>query len=73
MYEFPERDDEEENKLVKKIKDYLSLAVVGSNNNIEVKGKRVSGRQYSYSVTEVENGKHHDFIILRNMLIITNM
>ncbi|TSK20130.1 Septin-7 [Bagarius yarrelli] len=40
IYEFPETDDEEENKLVKKIKDRLPLAVVGSNTIIEVNGKK---------------------------------
>ncbi|KAH0627184.1 hypothetical protein JD844_002649 [Phrynosoma platyrhinos] len=58
IYEFPETDDEEENKLVKKIKDRLPLAVVGSNTIIEV---------------NVENGEHCDFTILRNMLIRTHM
>ncbi|XP_035314500.1 septin-7 isoform X1 [Cricetulus griseus] len=75
IYEFPETDDEEENKLVKKIKDRLPLAVVGSNTIIEVNGKRVRGRQYPWGVAEgkvifcVENGEHCDFTILRNMLI----
>ncbi|KAI2652592.1 Septin-7 [Labeo rohita] len=79
IYEFPETDDEEESKLVKKIKDRLPLAVVGSNTIIEVNGKRVRGRQYPWGVAEevifnfkmgrVENGEHCDFTILRNMLI----
>uniref|UniRef100_A0A4W3IUL5 Septin n=1 Tax=Callorhinchus milii TaxID=7868 RepID=A0A4W3IUL5_CALMI len=73
IYEFPETDDEEENKLVKKIKDRLPLAVVGSNTIIEVNGKRVRGRQYPWGVAEVENGEHCDFTILRNMLIRTHM
>ncbi|XP_044540592.1 septin-7-like, partial [Gracilinanus agilis] len=73
IYEFPETDDEEENKLVKKIKDRLPLAVVGSNTIIEVNGKRVRGRQYPWGVAEVENGVHCDFTILRNMLIRTHM
>uniref|UniRef100_A0AAR2JS06 Septin n=1 Tax=Pygocentrus nattereri TaxID=42514 RepID=A0AAR2JS06_PYGNA len=73
IYEFPETDDEEENKLVKKIKDRLPLAVVGSNTIIEVNGKRVRGRQYPWGVAEVENGDHCDFTILRNMLIRTHM
>uniref|UniRef100_A0A2K5JEE6 Septin-7 n=1 Tax=Colobus angolensis palliatus TaxID=336983 RepID=A0A2K5JEE6_COLAP len=64
IYEFPETDDEEENKLVKKVKDRLPLAVVGSNTIIEVNGKR--------GVAEVENGEHCDFTILRNMLIRTH-
>uniref|UniRef100_A0A671NWD1 Septin n=1 Tax=Sinocyclocheilus anshuiensis TaxID=1608454 RepID=A0A671NWD1_9TELE len=73
IYEFPETDDEEESKLVKKIKDRLPLAVVGSNTIIEVNGKRVRGRQYPWGVAEVENGEHCDFTILRNMLIRTHM
>uniref|UniRef100_A0A8C9TTB2 Septin n=1 Tax=Scleropages formosus TaxID=113540 RepID=A0A8C9TTB2_SCLFO len=52
IYEFPETDDEEERKLVKKIKDRLPLAVVGSNTSIEVNGKRVRGRQYPWGVAE---------------------
>uniref|UniRef100_A0AAY4ESG5 Septin n=1 Tax=Denticeps clupeoides TaxID=299321 RepID=A0AAY4ESG5_9TELE len=73
IYEFPETDDEEENKLVKKIKDRLPLAVVGSNTIIEVNGKRARGRQYPWGVAEVENSEHCDFTILRNMLIRTHM
>lgn len=73
IYEFPETVEEEENKLVKKIKDRLPLAVVGSNTIIEVNGKRVRGRQYPWGIAEVENGEHCDFTILRNMLIRTHM
>ncbi|XP_051999844.1 septin 7b isoform X1 [Xyrauchen texanus] len=73
IYEFPETDDEEENKIVKKIKDRLPLAVVGSNTIIEVNDKKVRGRQYPWGVAEVENGEHCDFTLLRNMLIRTHM
>uniref|UniRef100_A0A8C7PPW1 Septin n=2 Tax=Oncorhynchus TaxID=8016 RepID=A0A8C7PPW1_ONCMY len=73
IYEFPETNDEEENKMVKKIKDRLPLAVVGSNTIIVVNEKRVRGRQYPWGVAEVENGEHCDFTILRNMLIRTHM
>ncbi|XP_026139035.1 septin-7-like isoform X3 [Carassius auratus] len=73
IYEFPEMDDEEENKIVKTIKDRLPLAVVGSNTIIEVNDKKVRGRQYPWGVAEVENGDHCDFTLLRNMLIRTHM
>ncbi|XP_038566537.1 septin 7b isoform X2 [Micropterus salmoides] len=73
IYEFPETDDEEENRLVKKIKEKLPLAVVGSNTIIEVNSKRVRGRQYPWGVAEVENSDHCDFTILRDMLIRTHM
>uniref|UniRef100_A0A8D3EFH3 Septin n=1 Tax=Scophthalmus maximus TaxID=52904 RepID=A0A8D3EFH3_SCOMX len=55
IYEFPETDDEEENRLVKKIKDKLPLAVVGSNTITEANGKRVRGRQYPWGVAEGMN------------------
>uniref|UniRef100_A0A8C3G736 Septin n=1 Tax=Cyclopterus lumpus TaxID=8103 RepID=A0A8C3G736_CYCLU len=73
IYQFPETDDEEEMKMVKRIKDRLPLAVIGSNTIIEVNGKRVRGRQYPWGVADVENGEHCDFTILRNMLIRTHM
>ncbi|XP_071355662.1 septin 7a isoform X1 [Trachinotus anak] len=73
IYEFPETDDEEEMRMIRKIKDRLPLAVVGSNTIIEANGKRVRGRQYPWGVAEVENGEHCDFTILRNMLIRTHM
>eukprot|EP00064_Thunnus_orientalis_P005418 superscaffoldBa00000531_g5432 len=57
IYEFPETDDEEEMKIVRKIKDRLPLAVVGSNTIIEVNGKRVRGRQYPWGVAEGERSK----------------
>nr|XP_036871935.1 septin-7-like [Manis javanica] len=71
IYEFPE-SDEEENKLVKKIKDRLPLAVVGSNTIIEFNGERMRGRQCPWGAAEIENGEHCDFTSLRNMLIRTH-
>lgn len=73
IYEFPNTEDEDDNKLVKKFKDCVPLAVVGSNLVFEVSGKKVRGRQYPWGVAEVENGDHCDFSILRNMLIRTHM
>ncbi|XP_078256781.1 septin-7-like [Rhinoraja longicauda] len=73
IYEFPTAEDEDDNKLVKKFKDCVPLAVVGSNLVFEVSGKKVRGRQYPWGVAEVENGDHCDFSILRNMLIRTHM
>ncbi|KAF5928145.1 hypothetical protein HPG69_011108 [Diceros bicornis minor] len=49
--ELPETDDEEE-KLVKNIKDRLPLAVDGPNTVIEVNSKPVRGRTYPWGVAE---------------------
>ncbi|PWA24863.1 hypothetical protein CCH79_00010163 [Gambusia affinis] len=73
IYEFPDTEDDEDNKLIRKIKEKMPLAVVGSNVVVEVNGKKVRGRQYPWGVAEVENGEHCDFTVLRNMLIRTHM
>ncbi|CAN9504163.1 unnamed protein product [Ophioblennius macclurei] len=73
IYDFPETADEDEMKMIRKVKDRLPLAVVGSNTIMEVNGKRVRGRQYPWGMAEVENSEHCDFMILRNMLIRTHM
>ncbi|XP_064467031.1 septin-7-like isoform X2 [Ornithodoros turicata] len=73
LYEFPECDDDDENKHLKGLKERVPFAVVGSNTIVEVNGKRVRGRKYPWGVAEVENMEHCDFIALRNMLIRTHM
>lgn len=73
IYEFPDCDDEEENKNQKPLKDRVPFAVVGSNVMIESNGKKIRGRRYPWGVAEVENLEHCDFIALRNMLIRTHM
>lgn len=73
IYEFPECEDEEENRLNKKLKNRVPFAVVGSNTVMESGGKKVRGRQYPWGVAEVENIDHCDFTVLRDMLIRTHM
>jgi len=43
--------------------------VIGSNQLIEVKGKKIRGRLYPWGVVEVENPEHNDFLKLRTMLV----
>ncbi|CAM1292689.1 SEPT7 (predicted), partial [Pycnogonum litorale] len=73
IYEFPDCDDEEENKIQKPLRDRVPFAVVGSNTIIESNGKKVRGRKYPWGVVEVENLEHCDFIALRNMIVRTHM
>merc|ERR1712176_503362 len=73
IYEFPDYDDEEENKLNRKLKDQVPFAVIGSNCVVEIGDKRIRARQYPWGVAEVENKSHCDFRILRDMLIRTHM
>ncbi|XP_057324720.1 septin-7 isoform X2 [Microplitis mediator] len=73
IYEFPELEEEEENKFHKLLRDRVPFAVVGANTVIDVDGKKVRGRKYPWGVAEVENLEHCDFIALRNMVIRTHL
>lgn len=72
IYPLPDCDsdeDEEYKEQVRQLKEAVPFAVCGSNQLIEVKGKKVRGRLYPWGVVEVENPDHCDFIKLRTMLI----
>ncbi|XP_070515188.1 septin-7 isoform X3 [Cardiocondyla obscurior] len=73
IYEFPEVEEEEDNKLHKLLRDRVPFAVVGANTVVEHDGKKVRGRKYPWGVAEVENLEHCDFIALRNMVVRTHV
>jgi septin family protein len=54
---------------VRQLKEAVPFAVCGANTLLEVKGRKVRGRQYPWGVIEVENPEHCDFIKLRTMLM----
>ena len=51
------------------LQEAVPFAVVGANQVIEVRGRKVRGRMYPWGVVEVENPEHCDFIKLRTMLM----
>jgi len=72
IYPLPDCDsdeDEDYKEQVRQLKEAVPFAVCGANTLIEVKGRKVRGRQYPWGVVEVENPDHCDFIKLRTMLI----
>ncbi|CAF1079186.1 unnamed protein product [Didymodactylos carnosus] len=73
LHEFPDCDDDEENKLTKAYKEKVPFAVVGSNIILERGSKRARVRQYAWGVVDVEDEARSDFIALRSMLIRTNL
>ncbi|XP_029670758.1 septin-7 isoform X4 [Formica exsecta] len=73
IYEFPEVEEEEDNKFHKLLRDRVPFAVVGANAVVEHDGKKVRGRKYPWGVAEVENLEHCDFIALRNMVVRTHV
>ncbi|KND01015.1 uncharacterized protein SPPG_04107 [Spizellomyces punctatus DAOM BR117] len=52
---------------------YMPFAVIGSDDFIDVGGKKVRGRSYRWGAVEVENDKHCDFVHLRELLIRSNL
>ncbi|TPX72295.1 hypothetical protein SpCBS45565_g00646 [Spizellomyces sp. 'palustris'] len=52
---------------------YMPFAVIGSDDFIDVGGKKVRGRSYRWGSVEVENDKHCDFVHLRELLIRSNL
>jgi septin 7 len=73
IYEFPDCDDEEENKVNKMMRDRVPFAVVGSNTVVDVEGKKLRGRKYPWGTVIVENMEHCDFVPLRNMVVRTHL
>ena len=68
-----DNDDPETVQETKAVLSKMPFAVVGSNREVEVGGKKVRGRQYPWGVIEVENEEHCDFVKLRHMLIRSHM
>ena len=48
---------------------YIPFAVIGSDREVSVGGKKLLGRQTKWGFIEVENKKHCEFSQLRDMLI----
>ncbi|TNN83578.1 Neuronal-specific septin-3 [Liparis tanakae] len=56
-----------------KIREAIPFAVVGSDKEYEVNGKRVLGRRTAWGVVEVENPNHCEFSLLRDFLIRSHL
>jgi len=72
VYTLPDCDsdeDEDFKKQVQQLRESMPFAVVGANAMVEIKGKKIRGRQYPWGIVEVENPSHCDFVKLRTMLI----
>jgi len=72
IYQMPDCDEDEDDefkKLCVQLKEAVPFGVVGSNQIMEIRGKKLRGRMYPWGVVEVENPQHCDFIKLRSMLV----
>ncbi|XP_054551979.1 neuronal-specific septin-3 isoform X3 [Talpa occidentalis] len=73
---YPQRefDEDLEDKAENdKIRESMPFAVVGSDKEYQVNGKRVLGRKTPWGVIEVENLSHCEFALLRDFVIRTHL
>lgn len=74
FYPQKEFDDDMEDKSDNdKIREVMPFAVVGSDKEYQVNGKRVLGRKTAWGIIEVENLNHCEFCLLRDFIIRSNM
>ncbi|XP_059804640.1 neuronal-specific septin-3-like isoform X4 [Hypanus sabinus] len=66
-------EDAEDRLLNDKIREMVPFAVVGSNLEYQVNGRRILGRKTKWGTIEVENTSHCEFAYLRDLLIRTHM
>ncbi|CAI2182662.1 11757_t:CDS:10 [Funneliformis geosporum] len=76
IYNFPfdiEEDDEETVEENGELRALLPFAIIGSEEEIQVNGRSVRGRQYPWGVVEVDNPQHSDFARLRSALLSSHL
>uniref|UniRef100_A0A672PK65 Neuronal-specific septin-3-like n=1 Tax=Sinocyclocheilus grahami TaxID=75366 RepID=A0A672PK65_SINGR len=66
-------EDAEDRTINEKIREMIPFAVVGSNQEYQVNGRRLLGRKTKWGTIEVENIAHCEFAYLRDLLIRTHM
>jgi len=76
VYNFPydiEEDDEDTVEENAELRGLMPFAIVGSEDIVEVEGKRVRARQYPWGVVEVDNPRHSDFLAIRSALLHSHL
>ncbi|CAO2601498.1 Neuronal-specific septin-3, partial [Lemmus lemmus] len=74
FYPQKEFDEDLEDKTENdKIRESMPFAVVGSDKEYQVNGKKVLGRKTPWGIIEVENLNHCEFALLRDFVIRTHL
>jgi len=76
VYNFPydiEEDDEDTVEENAELRGLMPFAIVGSEDVIEVNGRRVRARQYPWGLVEVDNPRHSDFLAVRSALLHSHL
>lgn len=76
IYNFPydiEEDDEDTVEENAELRGLMPFAIVGSEDVIEVSGRKVRARQYPWGIVEVDNPRHSDFLAVRSALLHSHL
>lgn len=76
VYNFPydiEEDDEDTVEENAELRGLMPFAIVGSEDVIDVGGRRVRARQYPWGIVEVDNPRHSDFLAIRSALLHSHL
>ncbi|KAI3573471.1 Septin-domain-containing protein [Fusarium oxysporum f. sp. albedinis] len=76
VYNFPydiEEDDEETIEENAELRGMMPFAIVGSEEFVEIGGRKVRARQYPWGIVEVENPHHSDFLAVRSALLHSHL
>ncbi|KAL8945733.1 MAG: hypothetical protein Q9183_008010, partial [Haloplaca sp. 2 TL-2023] len=76
VYNFPydiEEDDEDTVEENSELRGLMPFAIVGSDEVIEIGGRRVRARQYPWGVVEIDNPRHSDFLAIRSALLHSHL
>ncbi|ROW13894.1 hypothetical protein VPNG_03612 [Cytospora leucostoma] len=76
VYNFPydiEEDDEDTVEENAELRGLMPFAIVGSEDAVEIGGRKVRARQYPWGVVEVDNPRHSDFLAIRSALLHSHL
>ncbi|KAI9845757.1 MAG: hypothetical protein M1837_004590 [Sclerophora amabilis] len=76
VYNFPydiEEDDEDTVEENAELRGLMPFAIVGSEDVVEIGGRRARARQYPWGVVEVDNPRHSDFLAIRSALLHSHL
>ncbi|KOS21047.1 Septin -like protein spn3 [Escovopsis weberi] len=76
VYNFPydiEEDDEDTVEENAELRGLMPFAIVGSEDILDIGGRKCRARQYPWGVVEVENPRHSDFLAIRSALLHSHL
>lgn len=76
VYNFPydiEEDDEDTVNENAELRSLMPFAIVGSEEHIEVDGRKIPARSYPWGTVEVDNPRHSDFLAVKGALLHSHL